>query len=346
MKFLRDRFKTMKPYHSDYITEGIKLDANENPYPVPEEMIVHMQKWISTMQVSRYPDTDSKGLMQAIAKAYDLKPQNVICGVGSDELLDCILRATIENGDYVLAPYPSFSMYPQFTMLNAGALLQVALKEDFSYDVPGLIEKISKKQPKVIFLCHPNNPTGSVLSLEDISKIAEAAQGLVVVDEAYGEFCEISALPLINTFNNIIVLKTFSKAYALAGARVGYGLACEALIELLNTVKVPYNLNIFSQEIATWAIENKVLFEPIIENIKQQRAYLDTELKALGLTVYPSATNFIWLKMPKEAYLALEEAKVYIRKMQYEGKPYYRITVGTEDENKVLLKVLTDYFNV
>ncbi len=343
MKFLRERFKEMMPYHSDFITEGIKLDANENPYPVPAEMIAHMQNWVKAMSVSRYPDTDSMGLIRAIAKAYNVASQNVVCGVGSDELIDCILRATIEEADCVLAPTPSFSMYPQFTLLNAGQLIQIPLQEDFSYDVAGMIQAIKTHQPKVIFLCNPNNPTGSLLTLEEITEITQLAKGVVVVDEAYGEFCEISALPLIRKYNNIIVLKTFSKAYALAGARVGYGIACAEIIELINTVKVPYNLNIFSQEIATWAIAHKEVFEPIIEKIKVQREVLYTKLKQFGLTVYPSATNFIWLEMPEKAYLALQEAKIYIRKMQYNGKIYYRITVGNEEENMALLKVLGKY---
>lgn len=344
MKFLRERFKVMQPYHSAHITEGIKLDANENPYPIPAQMITHMQEWIANMPISRYPDTDSTGLMKAIAAFYQLEAENVICGVGSDEIIDCILRTTIEDQDYVLAPVPSFSMYPQFTTLNAGQLIQVPLQEDFSYDVDAMIEAIQKYQPKVIFICHPNNPTGTLLTLDEIRKLTEISEGLVVVDEAYGEFCEESALPLIQEYTNIIVLKTFSKAYALAGARVGYGLACKALIETLNRVKVPYNLNIFSQEIATWAISHQAIFKPAIEAIKAQREELFLAFQKLGLKVYPSQTNFIWLQMPEAAYLALQEAKIYIRKMTYKDQIYYRITVGTEDENKALLNVLTEYF--
>ncbi len=343
MKLLRERFKEMQPYHSDYITEGIKLDANENPYPILPEMIEHMQSWISTMRISRYPDTDSTKLREAVAEAYGVKAENVICGIGSDELLDYILRGSIDQDDTVLAPFPSFSMYPQFTILNAGQMIQVPLKEDFSYDADALLSAVKAHQPKVVFLCNPNNPTGSLLTLDEIRQITEAANGLVVVDEAYGEFCEVSALPFIEAFDNIIILKTFSKAYALAGARVGYGIGCKALIEMLNTVKIPYNLNVFSQEIAVWAISNKNLFEPIIEKIKLNRDRLYKSLLALDLRVYPSYTNFIWLEIPEEAYKMLEAAKIYIRKMKFNNKLYYRITVGTEEENEALLQVLSDF---
>jgi len=345
MKFLRDRFKEIAPYHSDYITEGIKLDANENAYPVPIEMIDHMKNWALHMNISRYPDTDSMVLVKAIAKAYGFAPENVVCGVGSDELIDCILRSTIENGEKVLAPTPSFSMYPQFTALNSGKLIQIPLNDDFTYDVKGIIDAIKLHAPKVVFLCNPNNPTGSLLSLDEIREITESAKGLVVVDEAYGEFCQVTALPLIREYANIVVLKTFSKAYSLAGARVGYGIACKEVIELINTVRVPYNLNIFSQEVATWAIQNQAIFEPIIQNIIGGRVFLYEKLQTLGLIVYPSYTNFIWIEMPAQAYLALEEAKIYIRKMTYNSKTYYRITVGTNKENEALLKVLTACLN-
>lgn len=343
MKFLRDRFKEMKPYHSDYITEGIKLDANENPYPIPEEMINHMKNWTEHMSISRYPDTDSMMLVKAIAKAYEIADENVVCGVGSDELIDCILRSTIEAGDNVLAPTPSFSMYPQFTTLNSGNLIQIPLNEDFTYNVKGILEAIRLYEPKVVFLCNPNNPTGSILSLEDIREVAESSTGLIVVDEAYGEFCEITALPLIREYSHIVVLKTFSKAYSLAGARVGYGIADKEVIDLINTVRVPYNLNIFSQEAATWAIQNRAIFEPIIQNIIKQRDFLYKELQNLELIVYPSHTNFIWLEMSENAYLALEETHIYIRKMKYNSKSYYRITVGTKEENESLLEVLTKH---
>jgi histidinol-phosphate aminotransferase len=340
MRFLRERFKEMVPYHSEYITTGIKLDANENPYPIPEEMKEHIKKWADNMQVSRYPDTDSMKLVRAIAKAYDLTDQQVVCGVGSDEMIDCILRSTIERDEVVLAPTPSFSMYPQFTALSGGRLIQVPLNEDFSYNVEKLLEAIRTYEPKVVFICHPNNPTGNLLTLEEIRAIADCSTGLVVIDEAYGEFSGTTALPLIKEYANIVILKTFSKAYSLAGARVGYALGDKEVVELINTVKVPYNLNVFSQEIATWAIEHRELFEPAIQNIISLREALYERLSALKLTVYPSYTNFLWLQLPEAVYQTLLQNHIYIRKMKYEGAIYYRITVGTKEENEALLEVM------
>nr|WP_302596577.1 histidinol-phosphate transaminase [uncultured Cellulosilyticum sp.] len=345
MRFLRPRFRDLKPYHSAYVTEGVILNANESPYKAPEGLVQHMQKWLSTEMLScRYPDTDSLKLSAALADNFGVDVRNIVCGVGSDELIDCILSSTIENDDKVMMPYPSFSMYAQFSILNSASLIKVPLTADFTYDVAAFIESVQRHQPKVIFICNPNNPTGCIMAKEDIKRILEVAKGLVVVDEAYAEFddCKESAIPFIKEYSNLIVLKTFSKAYALAGARVGYGIACSEVIDLINTVRVPYNLSIFSQEAAFWAIANKALYKENITKIIAERSVLEKGLQALGIKTYPSHANFIWCELKAGIFEALEKRQIYIRKMNVEDKPYYRITVGTPAENQMLLKALKE----
>ncbi len=342
VKFLRERFATMAPYHSAYLTEGVILNSNESPYSVPEELMTYMKERVGDLLVNRYPDTDSLELANAVAKVYDVKIENVVCGVGSDELIDCILGSTLEDGDKVLMPYPSFSMYSQFTQLNSGQMIKVPLKSDFTYDVTAIKEVVCKEQPKVIFLCNPNNPTGCIFTRDEIRSILEVAKGLVVVDEAYAEFSEkeISMIPYVNDYDNLIVLKTFSKAYALAGARVGYGIACEAVINLINTVRPPYNVNIFSQAIGTWAIEHRDIFLENARRIVDNRKMLEQGLRNLGLKPYPSEANFVWLTLPEGVFEALEEKHIYIRKMKIDGSIYYRINAGTPEENNKLLEAL------
>lgn len=342
MRFLRERFKEMQPYHSPYITEGIILNANESPYEAPESLKDFMKSKLDTLLVNRYPDTDSLELAAAIAKVYDVKPHNVVCGVGSDELIDCILEGAIEEGDKVLVPEPSFSMYKQFTILKCGSLLPIPLKSDFSYDTKALLDAIRKEQPKVIFLCNPNNPTGCILTREEIKAILELAEGLVVVDEAYEDFCEeeISMIPFINNYTNLVVLRTFSKAYALAGARVGYGIAHKEVIDFINTVRVPYNLSLFSQEVATWAILHHTSFQDNAIRIIKEKKIVEEGLQKLGVKTYDSHANFIWTELKDEIFEALCEAKIYIRRMLVDGKPYYRITIGTPQENQTLLQFL------
>lgn len=344
MRFLRERFSSLKPYHSAYLTEGVILNSNESPYSAPEALMTYMKENVTQLLVNRYPDTDSTTLMKAIAKAYDMNAKNVVCGVGSDEIIDCILASVLEEDDKVLIPYPSFSMYSQFTLLNSGYALKVPLKQDFSYDFEKIKETILKQQPKVVFICNPNNPTGCILSKEQIEEILEVSEGLVIVDEAYEDFSskEISVIPLIKQYENLIVLRTFSKAYALAGARVGYAIACEALIDLINTVKVPYNLNMFSQLVATWAIEHQDIFKENAHKIIAERNTLDEGLKELGIKTYPSEANFIWVELPDEYFDLLIQRKIYIRKMAIEGRNYYRITIGTPEENEILLSALKE----
>lgn len=343
MRFLRPRFSSLKPYHSAYVTEGVILNANESPYGPPEGLVSHMKEWVENMLISRYPDTDSTRLSEAIATAFEVKPENVVCGVGSDELIDCILSSTLEENDKVLAPWPSFSMYAQFTVLNSGQFMTVPLKADFSYDVAAILSAIEAHQPKVIFLCNPNNPTGALLTRDEMKEIIAVSKGLVVVDEAYAEFngCAESMIPFVNDYDNLVVLKTFSKAYALAGARVGYGIASKAIIDLIQTVIVPYNLSIFSQEVAVWAITHREAYKAQIETIIKEKTVLEASLKTLGIKVYASAANFLWTELEDEAFEKLEAAQIYIRKMKVENKNYYRITVGTRAENEKLLEVLS-----
>ena len=344
MRFLRNRFSTLKPYHSDYLTEGTILNSNESPYEVPQALKDYMKENIDKLLVNRYPDTDSSKLIAAISKAYDVEAEQVTCGVGSDELIDCILASCIDEDDQVLSPYPSFSMYSEFTLLNYGMGIKVPLKSDFTYDIEAMKKVIEEKQPKVIFICNPNNPTGCIMPKEEIEAILKLSKGLVIVDEAYEDFASqpISVIPLINQYDNLIVLRTFSKAYALAGARVGYAIACKELIDLINTVKPPYNLNMFTQLAATWAIEHREIFKANAKKIISQRAYVEEGLKTLGFKTYPSESNFIWLEMEDDYFDALRERKIYIRKMAVENKNYYRITIGTPEENEILLTALKE----
>lgn len=338
------RFQSLKPYHSSYITEGIILNSNESPYNVPQDLKEYMKENVDKLFINRYPDTDALKLIHAISECYKVSPKNITCGVGSDELIDCILLSMLEEDDKVLIPYPSFSMYSEYVFLNSGIAIKVPLNLEFGYDVERMKQVIQREQPKVIFICNPNNPTGCIMTREDIKSILEISQGVVVVDEAYEDFTNqpITMIPDINHYPNLIVLRTFSKAYALAGARVGYALANEALIKVINTVKSPYNLNVFSQCIATWAIQNKELFKANAKRIIEQRSYIEQGIQELGYKIYPSEANFIWTELPDAYYEQLIERKIYIRKIALDHKNYYRITVGTPEENEIFLNALRE----
>lgn len=339
-KWLKNSLSTLEPYHVELVNQGIKLDANESPYPILQELKNHMKEWVDRMCINRYPDTDSRKLIGTIAKAYKVDTSEVICGVGSDQLIDCILRGTLEKGDTVLTPYPSFSMYVLSTVMNGGINLKIPLTQDFQYDIEAMCEAIRINKPKVVFLCNPNNPTGSLLTLEEIETLLKLSSGLVIVDEAYMEYANQTAIPLIRQYDNLIVLRTFSKAYALAGARVGYGLANKEIIKMINIVKPPYNLNSFSEEIARWTLENRERFIPMIEESISEREALRLALCALGYKTYHSYANFLWVEATSSLDEILVRSDIYIRKMKYDDKLYYRITIGTSDENKALIQTL------
>ena len=329
---VRAPIRTLNAYKAPTQTKGIKLDANENTYPVPQALRIHMSKWALTMPINYYPDTESTRLRKAIAERFAVCPQNVTVGVGSDQLISCILEAFVEPTDYVLTADPSFSMYALGTALREATLIEVPFKNDFTYDEESLKRALKQYRPKVTFICQPNNPTGIAMPMAMLQKILDEASGVVVVDEAYGEFCDESALLLLQRYKNLIVLKTFSKAYGLAGARVGYALANEDLIEWINCVKPPYALNAFSEEIAWYAITHKELFIPPIKQIKVTKQEVASSLKAMGIEVFESQTNFLWLKTTLPLQVALEKKGIYIKAFKGKYQDFYRMSIGTETQ--------------
>lgn len=328
----RESVRKMKPYHAPYIRKGIKLDANENTYPLLEEMKEHMSNWAKSMPINYYPDTNSRKLREAIGALHHIEAENILCGVGSDQMIDCLMKSTLEVGDKVLVPTPSFSMYKLTAQLNHGCVVEVPLTQDFAYNVEALEEAILRERPKLTFICNPNNPTGTNVKIEGIRRLAEHKVGLLVVDEAYIEFGGTSAIELLKTYKNLVILRTFSKAYGLAGSRVGYMLAHKEVIEMVERVKPPYNLNCFSEEIGTWVAKNYYKFLPIIQEILESREDFKDYLVELGCKVYPSAANFLWIwcKWPLDELL--KEESIYLKSFTYKGKIYYRLSIGTKEE--------------
>jgi histidinol-phosphate aminotransferase len=230
-------------------------------------------------------------------------PTNIFVGNGSDEIIHLIMLAFINKGDVVAYPHPSFAMYSVYSKIAGAVEIPVRLREDYNYDVDSFIKVIEKYQPKLVFLCNPNNPTGSVIEREDIIKIIQKSNGIVVVDEAYFEFYGNTIVDAINEFENLIVLRTLSKAFGLAGLRVGYAVANENILKYLNLVKSPYNINSLSQIIALKVLRTDVLKERI-NYILEERKRLIKELgKIPGVKVYPSKTNFILVKFKDADYV-------------------------------------------
>lgn len=346
-KYIRKDLLNFKPYHAPCKDYEIKIDANENPYKHSKRVLNGIKEWLDNKEnVTRYPDTDSNALREKIANLYNISKENVICGVGSDQLIELIIKLFIEPGDKVLVPNPSFSMYGLSTLLNHGEVIEYELKEDFSYSVNKLINLYNKEYPKLVFLCTPNNPTGSIITKDEIKELLKVIKCPVIIDEAYAEFVTESMIGEIDKYNNIIVLRTFSKAFGLASLRVGYGISCADMINALNICKPPYNLSAFSQKFGELVIDNVDYYTKQVSAIKENRDILVKKLKEVEIidSVYPSYANFVLLKSSRADRIIkyLEEKKILVRGYGDEGRlrNCIRITVGSEDENNKLVEAL------
>lgn len=338
-QYIREDLMGFTPYTAEHVTGIIKLDANENPYDMDEVVRENIIDWLSSKEnFSVYPDSNCTDLRQAIANYYELQASQVVCGVGSDQLIDCMVRGILMPGEAVVYPDPSFSMYQSVITLNHGTGVPVPLNEDFTYNIDAMIQACNDHDAKILILCTPNNPTGNSLPLEDIRTIAAAVKCPIMLDEAYGEFNDESAISLIDEFDNIVVLRTFSKAYGLAGLRIGYGVGSPKALYPIEISKPPYNVNTFTQMVAQTVIENPDSYKIHVEDMKKERQILKEALQDMGFKVYPSDANFLLLESDTiELDEYLKTKNIYIRAMEIRGEKMYRISVGTKEENKLVL---------
>lgn len=335
---VRKNILTMKPYSSardEFKGEAdIYLDANENPYPSP---------------YNRYPDPLQRRVKEALAAVRDVRPEQIFLGNGSDEAIDLIIRAFCEpNQDSILITEPTYGMYSVCAEVNAVNVQQVLLTPDFDLDLDAF-PKTFDATTKVIFLCSPNNPTGNLLSRDKILEVLKRFYGLVVIDEAYIDFAKgKSFLQELDKYPNLVVLQTFSKAWGLAGLRLGMCFASEAIINVLNKIKYPYNVNIRTQELALDAIENRHVMEDAVRQIVQQRTKVIKALEKLRMTekVFPTDSNFVLVRVQDApaTYKYLLDQKIIVRDRSRVVLCYncLRITIGTAEENDRLINALEE----
>jgi histidinol-phosphate aminotransferase len=339
MDLAKDSIKNLKKYNTNKIQYKIKLDANEGKGLLFQDIC----KNLSDFNMNFYPDNEACNLKEEIKNYLDVDPSNIVVGNGSSEMIDIVIKTFVDKDEFVLSFTPTFSMYSIYSQMHSAKFVGVECNENFSVNIDKLIEKSKDIKPKVIFLCNPNNPTGYLLTKTDIKKILDNTNSIIVVDEAYMEFAEESMVDEINNYNNLIVLRTFSKAFSLAAIRVGYMIANESIINIIEKVKSPYNLNTISQFIATNALKNKNRVFDYIENIKIQRDYIYTELNKMGIKAYKSYGNFIFFSCNIDNLLRkLSNKGILIREFSQGLKGYYRVTVGEKNENEEFLNTLKE----
>ncbi|MEY3287816.1 MAG: hypothetical protein RLZZ419_58 [Pseudomonadota bacterium] len=344
----RKEVLAMAAYKVADATGLIKLDAMENPYNWPEASKADWLEALKDCQLNRYPDPEARQLTETIRHLNQLPEKfDILLGNGSDEIIQLLLMALPATAS-VLAPAPGFVMYKQLSdCLGLNYLGIPLLPESFDLDLPAMLEVIGQHQPSVIFLAYPNNPTGNLFSHAAILEIIKAAKGLVVIDEAYSPFANASFINALDQYDNLLVMRTVSKL-GLAGLRLGYIMGNSAIVEQLNKIRLPYNINILTQISADFALSNKALFDEQTQKICAERAVVFKQLNALdGITAYPSAANFILFKTPKDKapgiFLSIKQQGVLIKNMSIQGgllTDCLRVTIGKPEENLAFLNAL------
>ena len=336
------RAYTLSPHRA-----SVKINQNENPWDAPAEIKEEVLRRFAARQWSRYPDFVPVSLHERLAQFAGWKTDGVIAGNGSNELIQALLMVAIGPGKRVLISEPTFALYKQAATVLGGEVESVLLTSELSYDVAALLKTIEERQPDVTIICSPNNPTGCVIDAGDLRRLLVASRGLVVIDEAYHEFAQQSVVPLLNEHENLIVLRTFSKAMAFAALRVGYLLAAPELVTEIRKAVLPYNLNAFSQLAAEVAIEKyPTLLGPTVEAIRNERERVYSEVsKIQGLHPQKSSANFMVVKRDGDVRQMFEELlKRDILVRDVSGYPmlseYFRVSVGTPEENDQLLRAL------
>jgi histidinol-phosphate aminotransferase len=345
----RQEVLAMSAYKVADAKDFIKLDEMENPYIWPDDL---KEKWFDELKkcpINRYPDPEAKELVEIIRETNKI-PQNsdILLGNGSDEIIQILLMALPEKSA-VLSPSPGFVMYKQISdslgLDYHGIPLQT---DDFSLDMPSMLSAIKEFSPAIIFLAYPNNPTSNLFSEKDILDIVNSATGLVILDEAYAPFANASFIDKLPDYPNLLVMRTVSKL-GLAGLRLGFIAGDKEIIEQLNKIRLPYNINSLTQVSATFALNHSVLFEQQTQKICRDRAIVLKQLSDFSqLHVYDSSANFILFRTPdKQAthiFEALKERGILIKNLSPQGRMLtdcLRVTIGKPEENEAFIQALS-----
>ncbi|MDP1720176.1 MAG: histidinol-phosphate transaminase [Candidatus Nanopelagicaceae bacterium] len=348
---LREDLRSLSPYGAPQVDSQARLNTNENPYPPSPALIEAITRRVEEVSSSlnRYPDRDALQLRIGLAgflnegSGQSLKAEQIWAANGSNEIIQSLFLAF--GGQKALGFTPSYSMHPLIAKVTGTPWVAGLRRDDFSIDIELACEQIANEEPELIFLTTPNNPTGTSISLLEIKTLAQAAQsvrGLLVIDEAYAEFStEPSAVTLLASYPNLVVIRTMSKAFAFAGVRLGYLAADPLVVDAMQLVRLPYHLSALTQAVALVALDFRVELLESVQTLIKAREKLVTELKKLGANVIPSSANFLLFTVPSshEVWQSLFDQGVLVRDVGLAG--YLRVTIGTDQENERFLNALS-----
>ncbi len=349
LEVVKQQVRDLRPYALRTNHARIKLNQNENPWDASLKMKQETLRRLEDQRWSRYPDFVPEKLHQRLAEHSGWIAEGIIAGNGSNELIQAVLMVTVGDGKRVLISEPTFALYRQISTVLGAEVISVPLSPELDYDIRALKSAIELSKPDVVIVCSPNNPTGCVMSRPDLVSLLKTTSGVVVVDEAYFEFSNQTAVPLLEQYANLVVLRTFSKAMAMAGLGVGYLLAVPDLAREISKAVLPYNINMISQTAAEVAIEMyKTELKPLINLIRMERDRLFAELRRIpGLAPVPSRANFMLVRSPvppSRIYKELLRRDILIRDVSAypQLQDCFRVSVGTPVENSFLLEALRE----
>lgn len=343
--FVKESLRDMESYKVLNRRFKNKLDANENPYNIFSELKDVFIKELGNIDLNRYPDPTHNLLRGMLAEYTGIDKECIICGNGSDEIIQMIVNTFADAGNYIVQHTPTFPMYEIAALVAGARAASIPADEKFNIDTCKIIKKANELDAKIIFLCNPNNPTGTLIPRKNILEVIEKTGCIVVVDEAYYEFAGETVIDEIYKYERLIVIRTLSKAFGIAGARIGYAAAGRDTIEMLYKIKPPYNINSLSQAAALAVLRNVEKVKRSVETILKERECLIDRLRSIkGIEVFESSANFILIRFndSDRVIRALENegigVKYYKNMVQLQG--CIRVTVGTKDENERFINIL------
>lgn len=351
-RWIRPEVRALSAYHVPDSHGFIKLDAMENPYSLPEPLIENWLDTLRQLELNRYPDAGAELLREKLNEYLGLgsgdsgSDLGIMLGNGSDELIQIIAMALAGENRTLLAPEPGFVMYRIIAQSLGMNYVGVPLNDDdFSLNMPEMLAAIEEHQPAVIFLAYPNNPTGNLFDRKDIEAILEASEGLVVVDEAYHSFAQVTWIDDLPRYENLLVMRTLSKI-GLAGLRIGMLVGSKSWLDELNKIRLPYNINALSQASATFMLEHADVFDQQAAQIRADRQSMFDALSQLPeIMVWPSHANFLLLRSEKSQIIfdSLKKNNILIKNLHGSHEKLaqcLRVTIGTEEENHSFFKVI------
>lgn len=350
-RLIRPEIRALNAYHVAPASGMLKLDAMENPYLLPQALRQEIANTVANAEINRYPDPGAHLLKAGIRRVLDL-PQgmDILLGNGSDEIIQLLALALARPGAVLMSVEPSFVMYRMIATFAGMRYVGVPLRGDFSLDLEAMLADIKREQPALVFLAYPNNPTGNLFDEAAVRRIIEASPGLVVLDEAYYAFARASFMPCLAQYANLLVMRTFSKL-GMAGLRLGFLAGPVACLEELEKLRLPYNVGVLPQLVATQLLAHHDVLLAQAESIKQERGRLLLALQAIpGVTVYPSEANFILFRIAgaTAVFEGLRQRSVLIKNLDG-GHPALldclRVTVGSPADNERFIDALQDTIN-